>query len=275
MTDPSKDTGIHASIERIKDITQKREITKIIQLPLWPESKRGTPNSFLRSALFSAIQGKDRQYLREATLFSQQGIIVKFTGLQLNQEDLTLWETLVHLAKEHPLGNTCNFTAYEILKSLGLPTGGKNHKDLHSSVIRLTACAVEISHEGKTYFGSLIESGAKDELTSHYNIKLNRQLIRLYSESTWTAINWDQRTQIRKKPLAQALHGYYSSHKTPYPLKLTTLQRITGSRNKQPASFKRQCHIALDELVKIGFLQSYEIEGDTVSVKRSSTLIQE
>jgi hypothetical protein len=28
----------------------------------------------------------------------------------------------------------------------------------------------------------LIESGAKDELTSHYIIKLNRQLIRLYSQ---------------------------------------------------------------------------------------------
>ena len=269
MTDKDKDpvnTHILASIERMKEAAQQREYTEIIQLPLWPETKRGTPNSLIRSALFSAIQSKDRQYLEKATLYSQQGITVRYTGKQLNQEDLSLWETLVHLAKEHPLGDVCNFTAHGILKSLGLSTGGEQHIRLHDGIIRLTACAVEITHEGKKYFGSLVESGAKDELTSHYTIKLNRQLIRLYDESTWTAIDWKQRIQIRKKPLAQALHAYYSSHRTPYPVKLATLQQLTGSRNAQAASFKRQCRLALDELVKIGFLENYTIEGDIVTV---------
>jgi hypothetical protein len=271
MTDKEKspaNTDIFATLDRMKEAAQQREATEIIQLPFWPEPKRGTPNSLIRSALFSAVQGKDRQFMKEATLYSQQGITVKFTGEQLNQEDLSLWETLVHLAKEHPLGDICTFTAHGILKSLKLNTGGHEHERLHSGIIRLTACAVEIVHEGKKYFGSLIESGAKDELSSHYTIKLNRQLIRLYNESTWTAIDWKQRTQIRKKPLAQALHAYYSSHRTPYPVKIATLQQLTGSRNTQAASFKRQCRTAHDELVKIGFLQSYSIEGDTVTVTR-------
>ena len=56
-----------------------------------------------------------------------------------------------------------------------------------------------------------------------------------------------------RKPLAQALHAYYSSHKAPFPVTLTFLQRITGSTNPQPASFKRQCRTALAELV-IGWL---------------------
>jgi hypothetical protein len=34
---------------------------KIIQFPLWPEPARGMPNPVLRSALFSAIHGKDRE----------------------------------------------------------------------------------------------------------------------------------------------------------------------------------------------------------------------
>jgi hypothetical protein len=132
MTDKGKapeNTDIFATLERMKETAQQREATEIIQLPFWPEPKRGTPNSLIRSALFSAVQGKDRQFMKEATLYSQQGITVKFTGEQLNQEDLSLWENLVHLAKEHPLGNVCTFTAYGILKSLGLSTGGKNHKD--------------------------------------------------------------------------------------------------------------------------------------------------
>jgi hypothetical protein len=31
---------------------------KVIQLPFWPEPVRGAPNSFLRSALFAAIQAR-------------------------------------------------------------------------------------------------------------------------------------------------------------------------------------------------------------------------
>ncbi|WP_428839038.1 hypothetical protein, partial [Methylovulum psychrotolerans] len=55
-------------------------------------------------------------------------------------------------------------------------------------------------------------------------------------------------------------------------VKIAFLQRLTGSRNLQAASFKRQCRAALDELVKINFLESYSIEGDTVTVKRLATL---
>ena len=34
---------------------------KVLQLPLWPEAKRGAPNAVLRGALFAAIQGKTRR----------------------------------------------------------------------------------------------------------------------------------------------------------------------------------------------------------------------
>ena len=36
---------------------------KVYQLPLWPEPVRGTPNSFLRSALFATIQGQTRRWM--------------------------------------------------------------------------------------------------------------------------------------------------------------------------------------------------------------------
>ncbi|NMQ30028.1 hypothetical protein E4Q23_21080, partial [Candidatus Accumulibacter phosphatis] len=104
----------------MREIARQRESAEIIQLPLWPEPKRGTPNSFIRSALFSAIQSKDRQFIDGKTLDSQAGITIKYTGQQLNQEDLTLWETLVHLAKGHPLGNVCSFTAHGLLKAMCL-----------------------------------------------------------------------------------------------------------------------------------------------------------
>jgi hypothetical protein len=242
--------------------------TKIVQLPLWSEPKRGTPNSFLRSALFSAIQGKTREFLRETTLASQETYTVKFTGEQLNQEDLTVWETLVHLARNEPLGTSCSFTAHGILKALGLATGGAQHRALHSSIIRLAACVVEIILNGQRYFGHLIEGGVKDELTTHYLIHLNPAIIRLYGETQWTGIDWQQRSKLRRKPLAQALHAYFSSHRQPFPVSLAFLQNITGSRNAQPASFKRQCRKALDDLLALGFLTNYTIDDNLVTVTR-------
>ncbi len=268
----NSDRDIKNTLARIKETARELEASRVIQLPPWPEQKRGTPNSFIRSALFSAIQSKDRVFIKGAVLFSQQGIEVKFTGEQLNQEDLTLWETLVHFGKKHQLGNLCRFTAHGLLTALGLNTGGDEHRRLHEGITRLNACSVQITQDGKTYFGALIKTGIKDELTSHYTIELNRELIRLYGETQWTAIDWKQRLGLRRKPLAQALHAYYSSHRTPYPVKLATLQRLTGSKNAQPAGFKRRCRAALNELVQIGFLQEYLIEGDTVTVKRIAVL---
>ena len=269
MTSNGDKVGLFSQIVRMKEAALEREANQVIQLPLWPEPKRGTPNSFIRSALFAAIQSKDRVFLKEATLASQKGIAVKFTGEQLNQEDLTVWETLAHLARQHPLGHTCSFTAHGLLKSLGLHTGLSQHKQLHSTILRLTACAVEITHEGKTYFGPLVKSGLKDEITSQYNIELNRELIRLFGENQWTALDWQQRQQMRGKHLAQALHAFYSSHRQPFPVKLDTLRGYVGSKNQQKAGFKIKLRGALDELVQIGFLISYEIAGDVVSVRRT------
>ena len=39
---------------------EPRGPAKVIQLPLWPEPKRGAPNAVLRGALFAAVH-KDRQ----------------------------------------------------------------------------------------------------------------------------------------------------------------------------------------------------------------------
>jgi len=254
--------------ERLKKKIEENEDTAVYHLPKWQEDKRGAPNSFLRSALFAAIQSKDRIFIKDKTLFSQQGITVKFTGERLNQEDMTIWLALVDLAREHPLGNECDFTAYGILNHMGLTDGGRERERLQSSIDRLTACLVKIEGNRYVYGGSLIDDFVIDKDTKHYKITLNRQLIRLFGENNWTAINWEQRKQLRQKPLALKLHEYYSSHARPLPVTLQFLQDITGSQTKEKFKFKQSLKTALEALVKIGFLASYIIEGDKVTVER-------
>lgn len=266
---------IDKRVAKMKEIAKEREATEVIQFPLSLlkifEPKRGTPNSFIRSALFAAIQSKDRVFMKDSTLFSQQGITVKFTGEQLNQEDMTVWLTLVHFARVHPLGNECGFTAYVILKNMGLDDGGDQRKVLYNSIVRLNACSVQISKNRKIFGASLIESFLVDEESGSYSIRLNKELINLFGENDWTAIDWEQRKQLRRKPLASKLHEYYSSHQNPLPVTFEFLFNITGSRNVQLASFKRQVKTALDVLVKINFLASYSIERDKVTVTRKNT----
>jgi TrfA protein len=257
----------------LAEVTRRRESAQVIQLPLWPEGKRGTPNSFLRSALFAAIQGKDRIFMKDEILFSQQGVTVKFTGEQLNQEDMTVWLALADLARAHPLGTECNFTAYRILQNLGSEDGGRERERLKANIRRLTACLVEINNGRFTYGGSLINDFAIDEQTKNFKITLNKKLIGLFGENDWTALDWQRRKQLKEKPLAQKLHEYYSSHKLPKPVTVDFLHKLTGSRNKQLSDFKRKLKNAFDALVKIGFLKDYKIKGDLVIVDRIPSTI--
>lgn len=133
----------------------------------------------------------------------------------------------------------------------------------------MTACAVVIKTGTHTYMGSLIHDCVIDERTKLYKLTLNRHLIKLFGDDDWTAIDWEQRKQLKNKPLCLKLHEYYSSHEKPYPVSLEFLSDLTGCKNSQKASFKRQVKTALEGLVKIGFLKSWSIENDTVKVERT------
>ena len=255
-------------IERARRDEEERLETGVIQLPLWRDDKRGAPNSFLRSALFAAIQSKDRCQLKEAVLGSQQGITIKYTGEQLNQEDLTIWLALVDLVKQHPLGTECNFTAHGILKHMNMDTSGQAYEKLRMSILRMTACVLTVTNEKYTFSDRIIDRFIVDEETKHYKVTVGRHTIKLFGDNNWTAVEHKQRRLLSRKPLALALHGYYSSHEKPLPVSIEFLASITGSTNSQKASFKRQVKIALEELTKIGFLKSYEIDSDMVAVNR-------
>jgi TrfA protein len=264
--------GMKERMEANKELSRKREEeyyeSGFIQLPLWSEEKLGSPNSFLRSALFAAIQSKDRVMLKEVTLGSQQGIKVKYTGEQLNQEDLTVWLGVVDLVKQHSLGTECSFSAYAMLKHMGMDTGGKSHQKLRESILRMTACVLTVTDGKMTFSDRIIDRFSIDEETKQYRVTLGRHAIKLFGENEWTALEEAQRRLLVKKPLASFLHGYYSSHENPVPVSIEFLMNISGSKNTQKAGFKRYIKQALDELVKNGFLKSYSLEADMVKVVR-------
>ena len=246
---------------------EPRPPAKVIQLPLWPEPKRGAINAVLRSALFAAVQGKGRVALDRELVAAQQGIEIRFTGWQLNQSDLDVWEQVLHLARTQALGTECYFTAHGFLKALGRSTGKRDHEWLKSVFSRLSATDVQISHKGRTYFGSLIEGGVRDEDTGRYVVEINPKLAAFYGRTQWTQLDWEQRQQLRGKPLALWLHGFYASHAKPYPLSVAYLHKLSGSQTKQLRYFKKNLAEALSELVTVGAVAAFEILGDLVHVR--------
>ena len=243
------------------------------QLPLWPEKTRGTPNAWLRGALFAAIQGKKRRALKRELLASVDGVQIRFTGWQLDQSDLDVWETIVHLSRQKAMGNPVEFSAHSILKELMRDTGKSQHEWLKDVMSRLYSAGVEISVGRYTYFGTLLK-GARDELTGHYVVELEIKLLTMY-QAGWTQIEWGVRHKLRRKPLALWLHGWYCSHAKSHRLKVETIRKLSGSSNPQLSSFRRQIGIALEDLKSIGEIQEWKLcDGDLIDVTRTPSPAQ-
>lgn len=254
--------------EREKKERKTPQKAEIIQLPLWPEPARGVANVALRSALFAAVDPKNRQSFTRKIVAVQSGFEIRFTGIQLCQSDLDVWEQALHLARLHPLGDRCTFTAHSFLKGVGRHTGKREHEWLKDVFARLHAASVEITKGGtETYFGHLIDEGARNEITGRYVLQINPKLSALYAEG-WTAIDWEQRRLLQRKPLALWLHGFLSTHAKPYPMKIESLMLWSGSQTHEKRYFKKNLKAALEELKTIDALVSYHFDGDLVHVER-------
>jgi hypothetical protein len=247
---------------------------KIIQLPLWPEAAPGAPNPVLRSALFPAIKSRHRRMLRKEPIAALTGIDIKFTGEQLNQEDLEVWLQVLNLARSHPLGEICHTTAHGLLKALARPTGNSQHKQLHESLLRLQAHGLEIKRGRFTHFGSLVMAGVKDETTRHYTIQIDPRMAVLFGQG-WTQLDTTIRRKLRGKPLALWLQANYATHADPLAYSVAKLRELSGSHTKDLFKFRQNLRQALADLQTTGAIAGWAINsGDLVHVYKVPTITQ-
>ena len=245
----------------------KQAPDQLPMLPWWEETARRAPNLLLRNALFGIAQ--ERQFFGEMKLLaSLDGHTVKATQT-LNQYDLDTLEMLLHIQREHPVGKRVNFTAYAFLKALGRGVSGEDYEDLHKDLTRLATATVEIrwENERRSYVGSLVAGIARDEDSEAYSLLFNEDLIRLYDAGS-TQFSWEQRRKLGKNNLAKYMHVFYASHEAPYPMRVQTLRELSGS-TASIREFRRMLNTALAKLQKVGFLKSWEVNADLVTVKKT------
>lgn len=271
------------AMEKRASQTDKRpsysaEESNVVQLPMWPEAVRGVPNAALRSALFGAIKKGPRPYLERQEIHAQDGISIRYTGGRLDQGDLDVWETVLHLARVQALGNECRVTAYQLLKSLGKTDTGKNRVTLDKRLSRMKATGLDVKVGRYSYEGSLIDEVYRDEDTREYVIRLNPKLSTLFQADQFTQVDWEVRHALDGKPLAQWLHGFYASHAQPFPVKVETLYKLCGSETVRMAHFRQDLRKAMDAVEIAGKAHdqpfTYEILNDLVYVDRKPSTTQ-
>ena len=270
------------TLERVKkgpvelpaEIMQTQPPAPLAQLPLWPEPVRGVPNSVLRSALFGAIQRGRRAFQQRMKKASIDGVTIIHTGPTLDQADLDVWEQSLHLARIGGLGTRIQFSAGSFLKAIGRSTGGKDIDWLKGAFARLASSVVEIQDGKRAYFGPMLHNGARDDETGHYVIEMNPAIVTLYGMDGWSSIEFAERRALKKQPLAQWLHGFYSTHARPYAFKVETLRQLCGSENTQLAGFRRDLGDALNKLEAATGWTCEIDENDLVNVAKTPTASQ-
>lgn len=240
------------------------------KLPSWPDSHRGVPNILLRSALFSS--SRSSQDLVKEEIFAQSPTRIRYTGPQLNQADHDVWITLLHLARGNRLNLPLRTSAYSLLKLQHKTDTGANRKNLYKCLAKLETSKVEIIDFRYPYTGSLVDATYRDESTEELVVVLNPALYSLFDKKGITWVDWSIRRLLNSKPLAQWLHGYYSSHAEPFPVSIKTLMQMAGSTDRSTQSAEQNLRRALDSLAHARATHqkafSYRIHNGNVHVEQ-------
>jgi hypothetical protein len=248
------------------------------ELPNWPVEVRGVFNEILRSALFNACNRNQprRNFKNESIGTVERSTEIRYTGEELRQTDETYFLQLLHYARARPIGSPVEFTPYSFIKATRLANSKQNsgHVDrLLESLRRMQATALSIYSKRMARGVSISMIPAFqwcDEATGarlhQWRVVLAPELVELYGTDHFAHIHWQQRLRL-PTGLATWLHGYFSSHREPYAVKISTLQRACGCITDEPRKFRQLVHQALKELEAVQFLRG-DVRGEHVHVTR-------
>jgi hypothetical protein len=203
-----------------------------------------------------------------------QGFTLTYSGEELRQDDQDVFLQLVHMMRAVPIGHMIEATGYGILSALGWGSGGKDYSRLRTSIERLARTNIEIKGEDLLFIGRLLPSMTRvgSTASSRFSLWLDPNVIKLFGKDMYSMVDWEDRLSL--SVLAKWLHSFYFTHREPKAYRVDTLHQLCGSKQKELRVFKQKLRLALEELVVIKFLVSFEIMGNLVAVQRQHQLRQ-
>jgi hypothetical protein len=249
---------------------------EISQLPLWPDVVRSLPNEILRSALFNARNRKTARAMMKSEPIAIIGDgRITYRGEELRQDDETVWLQLVHLARQHVVGQLVEFTAHSFCKAIGWSINNKSYNRLKECLQRMQATGLDVYSKRLDRGVSLsmiplfeYEDSEMQKKLPRWRVRLAPELVDLFGNEHYTRIEWEQRLLL-PDGLATWLHGYLASHRVPHPIKIETIAFGSGMNTADKPELRRLIKTALKNLVNCGFLLSFDVAHDLVTVKRA------
>lgn len=247
------------------------------QLMIWPDDERGIPNALVRSALFNVdqIRAGERDVLVDAEVLAMGNLNITYSGQQLRQDDADVWLQLVHMGRDN-LARPIEFTCNAMLTELGWSRRTGNRLRLAKTIERLQWTRVKITKGEEGYGGPLIFSfkwREHDAELRTWTVRLNNDLADLFALTQRTRLDWE--TRLSLSPLEKWLHGFYMSHRDPFPISIELLLKLTKSNCSTLKDWRDLVREAMDKLVLVGAIESYSLDGRMLSVNRPLRLKKE
>jgi len=226
------------------------------------EDKRAIPNCFLRGALFGMVRKGRRALVENQPIFTMSQYQVSFSGSEMDQNDLEVWDTLMYLAKERKVDNELRITLYDLCQQMRLSPTKSAYDALLARTKRLKFGVVAITIDSKEFGGSLINNYFIDTAgDGKLVIEYNKKLTPLFIDGDYTLISADIRQLLGDNQLARWLYNFYESHKQPIPFAIDFIQKLCRSDNSLK-DFKYKIKTALEEVKKAHLAVDFKSKWD-------------
>lgn len=106
-------------------------------------------------------------------------------------------------------------------------------------------------------------------MTEEYFVEINPRLAVLFMGNRWTTVDAVERRALRRHPLAQWLHAFYSTHAAPYRYKVETIKNLCGSDTEDLWKFRQMLRRAIAELSRVTGWSCAIDENDCLVVNKS------
>jgi hypothetical protein len=252
--------------------------TLIARLPIFPPVTEKTQKALLdkdNALPFDTAFGKGRRFGPLLTV-RDEDVLQATSRLRSrrlqgrgNQLPIKIQQIFARGANEQYEVHSASSTLKQLCDELEWVKSGPNYKLALQSLRRVNGTVIELEVAKKErYFGPLATRGGGFKLID-IAWDLYREegiiycqfnpLVVMWLEKEYTYVNWNVRKQL-SSPTARALHRYLSSQPADYKDRLLKIAEAVGIwvPSKKLSSV---VSAALDQIVRVGWLSSYELTG--------------
>ncbi|GBG14334.1 flavocytochrome C [Novimethylophilus kurashikiensis] len=197
----------------------------------------------------------------------------------LTQDHLDIWLLLIKASYDNPLNQsdktvTVSFGYREMLRHLGKTGGGADMAWLRDKLTEMRMATYRITcGEQLTVTGLVHKFTQSPGEDGRYEVLLDAELRNLFSAG-WTQLNLAHRLALAGRTsahvLAQWLHAFYSTHRSPVPLGTQKIQMLCGRAEMEAGKFNKLLQEAIEHINNSTIGWKCEVNNGVVSVKKGS-----